>query len=618
MVRRWWRAAAPAAAVLLSLPACALAQAGSQPGPVPSWQMRVAPFPVTAADGSAVAHPFLGGFDVPRPQLVDIDRDGDLDLFVQERSGQLIHFERDGGAWHWRTDRFQDLDIGEWFRFVDLDGDGDVDLLAERPYSYVRAWRNEAASGMARFVEAADSLRGADGTPVFADRQNILNRADIDCNGRLDLFLGRVTGTVDRFEAEPTLGADGLPRFRLVTERWEGIEIIGPVPGQPGAGFTPGPTLHGANTMAFGDPDGDGDLDLFWGDFFEQGLLLIRNDGGCPHFSLRGTPERFPAGDPILTTGYNAPAPGDVDGDGDMDLILGVIGGAFNPARSASENLYLLEQGPDGFRVVTSRLVAMIDVGSESVPALADLDGDGDLDLLVGNKVASDGSGGSQVTRFENTGTPTSPAFAERSPVPLADEYHLAPTVADLDGDGLPDLVVGTWRDVVQWWRNTGTRTAPEWTLADSALVTITRGSNTVPALADLDGDGDLDLLVGESSGQLNLYRNAGTRTAPRFELVSDTFGGIDPGRRSAPALADLDGDGKPDLLLGAEEGFLELWRNVTAGGEIRFVRDERFPWRGDGNVTPTLGDLDDDGDLDLITGSASGGLRYFEAVGTP
>src|SRR5690606_10643895 len=133
----------------------------------------------------------LGGFDVPRPQLVDIDGDGDLDLFLQERSGELVFFEREGDRWTWRTDQFQDLDVGEWFRFVDLDGDGLWDLLGETRYSHVRAWRNTGTRSEPRLVLAADSLRDADGRAIFADRQNILNLADIDCNGRLDLFIGR-------------------------------------------------------------------------------------------------------------------------------------------------------------------------------------------------------------------------------------------------------------------------------------------------------------------------------------------------------------------------------------------------------------------------------------------
>ncbi len=609
------------ATTLLFLPACAFAQAGSQAAtPSPGWVARVAPFPVTLADGTAAPQPFLGGFDVPRPQLADIDGDGDLDLFVQERSGEVAFYQREDGHWTWRTDRYQDLDIGEWFRFVDLDGDGDLDLLSELPYSYVRAWLNTGTRTAPRFVAAADSLRAADGTALFADRQNILNLTDIDCNGRLDLFLGRVTGTVDRYEAEPGLDAAGLPRFRLVTEEWEGIRITGPIPGQPMPN-TPGGSMHGANTMAFGDIDGDGDQDLFWGDFFEEGVLLIANTGGCPTFSLRSTPTRFPLADPLLTTGYNAPTTGDVDGDGRLDLVVGVIGGAFGPSRSGVENLYLVTQpAPDSFVVVTSRLIPMIDVGSESAPALADIDGDGDLDLVVGSRIAPDDPSTSRLVLFENTGTVTAPALRERGPLPVGGDYHLSPAIVDLDGDGLLDLVLGTWRDVVQWWRNTGTATAPTWTLADSALVTITRGSNTVPALADLDGDGDLDMLVGESSGQLNLYRNTGSRTAPRFELESDTFGDIDAGRRSAPVLRDLDGDGRPDMLLGSEEGTVAAWRNVSEGTTIRFVPDPRLAAsvHVPGNATPALGDLDGDGDLDLVVGTTSGGLRYFEAGSRP
>jgi hypothetical protein len=588
-----------------------------------AFKARVAPFPVTDSSGTAYPQPFLGGYDVPRPQLLDIDGDGDLDLFVQERSGELTYFERESGRWTWRVDRFHDLDVGEWYRFVDLDGDGDWDLLGESRFSYIRAWRNVGSAKEPRFEMAADSLRGADGQPIFADRQNILNIADIDCNGRLDLFLGRVTGTIDRFEAEPGLGSDGLPRFRLLTQRWEGIEILGPVPGadQNGPGGSesgiPNGSRHGANTMAFGDADGDGDLDLYWGDFFEQGILLIRNDGGCPHFSLRGTPTRFPAENPLLTTGYNAPAPGDFDGDGDLDLILGVIGGAFSPARSGVDNLYLVEQhAPGQYRVVTSRVIPTVDVGSESVPTLADIDGDGDLDLLVGNKIDPADNRTSTITWFENTGSGTAPAFRDRGPLDVRGEFHLVPAVADLDGDGLLDLLLGNWRDRLQWWRNSGSATAPAWTLADSALVTITRGSNTAPALADLDGDGDLDLVIGEASGQLNLFRNIGTRTAPAFELVSDEFQRIDVGRRSVPLLADFDGDGKADLLLGSEDGTLQLWRNVTTGAEILFEPVAGFTLNSDAYSTPTAGDLDGDGDLDLVVGTVSGGLRYLEQTG--
>jgi hypothetical protein len=565
--------------------------------------------------GRVITEPFLGGFEVPRPQLVDIDGDGDLDLFVQERGNAVMFFEKVGGRFVWRTDHFQDLAVGEWYRFVDLDGDGVIDLLTESPTSFIRAWRNVGTKREARFTMAVDSLRDSDGVPLPADRQNILNLVDIDCNGRLDLFLGRVAGTVDRYEAIPGSATNGVPRFGLVTERFEGIEVTGPIPGQPPTSIEGKGSRHGANTLAFGDIDGDGDPDLFWGDYFEQGLLLFENRAsGCGTPDMRGEHRRFPFANPLLTSGYNAPAPGDLDGDGLLDVIVGVIGGAFSPARTSIDNLYHIRQTARGaFDVVTPRLIPTVDVGNESVPVLADLDGDGDLDLLVGNKIAPDADTTGTITWFENVGSRTAPSFRERGFLAMRGEYHYAPTVADLDGDGLPDLILGTWRDQVQWWRNTGTRTVPAWTMADSALITLTRGSNTAPALTDLDGDGDLDMIVGEASGQLNLYRNTGTRTAPRFELVSDTFQEIDVGRRSVPTFADLTGDGRPDLLLGSEDGDVQLWRNVSEGAVIRFERDTAFRLTADPYSAPTVGDLFGNGKLAMLVGANSGGVLYFE-----
>jgi uncharacterized protein (DUF2141 family) len=593
------------------------------PERLPTFVRRVAPFVVKNNKGVVIPEAFLGGFDVPRPQLVDIDGDGDLDLFVQERSAALMFFENVNGTFTWRSDRFLDVNVGEWYRFVDIDGDGLVDLLTESPTSYIRAWRNVGTRSAPAFRIAVDSLRDGNNAPIPADRQNILNAVDIDCNGRLDLFLGRVAGTVDRFEAVPGTEQNGVPRFALHTERFEGIEVLGPIPGQPGgpAGVSIDGrgSRHGANTLAFGDIDGDNDIDLLWGDYFEQGVLLFENHAtGCTTPVMRGhDPHRFPRSAPVLTSGYNAPTVGDIDGNGLPDLVIGVIGGAFTPRTTAIENLVLVSQRARGeFAVTTRRLINTIDVGSDAIPTLADLDGDGDLDLLVGNRIDVDSDTNGSITWFENVGTAKAPAFLERGSLPMRTEFHYAPTVADLDGDGLPDLLLGTWRDRVQFWKNTGTRQAPSWTLADSALIVLTRGSNNTPAFIDVDGDGDLDLFVGEASGQLNFYRNIGTRTAPQFALVSDVFQDIDIGRRSTPSFADIDGDGKTDLLLGSEDGGIRLWRNVSNGTTVAFSPVENFVLPSGAYSSVTVGDLDGDGDLDVIVGTMSGGLLYFENTG--
>lgn len=567
-------------------------------------------FDVRDEQGVRYAHPFLGGLNVPRPQLVDIDADGDLDLFVQERGGEVMFFEQVGTPreprYRWRTDSYGDIDVGEWYRFADIDADGDPDLLSERPFSYISYWRNEGTPQAARFVLAADTLRDLAGKALFSDRQNIPNVSDLDCDGRLDLFIGRLIGTITRYEAEG-VDANRVPRFRHLTDTFEGISIVANLEG----------SLHGANTLALVDIDGDNDLDLFWGDFFEQGLLFIENAGSCTSPRLNGDPVQFPVGDPVLTSGYNAMAFGDVDHDGNLDLLLGVLGGAFNPNLTTADNLYFLHQQPAGrFTVESRRYLSTIDVGSESIPQLVDLDGDGDLDLLLANKIDPANLQSSRIYRFENIGSRTEPVFQKRGYLPIEGSYHYAPALGDLDGDGDLDMMLGSWRSTVAYYRNSGSRQDPAFELVHPAMVKLTRGSNGTPALVDIDADGDLDLFVGEASGTLNFYRNTGSSRKPIFTLVSDTYQDIDVGRRSFPAFVDLDGDGDQDLVAGTESDGLRVYRNEGTPTEPRFEQDGTLPVRAFALAAPAFGDLDADGDLDVMVGGIGGGVSYFEATG--
>ena len=584
------------------------------------FERDVYAFEVLDVDGNPYEHPFLGGLNLPRPQLADIDDDGDLDLFVQEYSGDVMFFEQTGTPaeprYEWRSDAYQGADVGEWYLFVDLDEDGDLDLLGEERFSLVRMYRNEGDRTTPRFELLAERLMDDKGEPLFADRQNIPKVADLDCDGRLDFMVGRIEGTITRHEMT---GVDdrGAPVFRHLEDRFQGIEIIGQVLGGPTPGTAGGGsrrTLHGANTMAFVDFDGDGDLDLFWGDFFEPGLLLIENRGSCRTPSLRSEPIPFPPNDPVKTSGYNAPSFGDLDGDGDLDLLVGVLGGAFNPNNTTIDNLlYLNRTGARRLELRTRRFLTQVDVGSESFPAFADIDGDGDLDLFLGNKIEPGDTRAGRLFFFENIGDATQPRLQLRGPIEqFVGAYHYAPAFGDLDDDGDLDILMGTWGDELQLVRNEGSAAEPSWVVEDPQVVKLTRGRNAVPTLGDIDADGDLDLFVGESSGELNFYRNVGSATEPQYELIDDKFGGIDVGRRSAPTLTDLDADGDLDLVIGSEAEGLALFRNLGTPEAPRFEADDSFDPAVHPFATPAFADLDGDGTLDLFVGGVGGGVEAY------
>jgi hypothetical protein len=433
-------------------------------------------------------------------------------------------------------------------------------------------------------VVTADTVRDVQGQAIYADRQNIAQFADIDCNDKLDLLLGRVDGTITRYELTG-LEASGTPRFQLLTERFEDIQIIGQRQ----------PSMHGANTMSVFDVDSDGDPDILWGDFFEPGLLWLRNEGTCAHFDFHGERIPFPPGAPLETSGYNAPAAGDLTRDGRLDLVVGVLGGAFNPNKTSTANLYQLDQtAPNVWRIATSHVLDGIDLGAESIPAFGDIDGDGDQDLVVGTKIEPDNPRTGGLYWFENVGTVTAPALRLRGHLAVLPAFHLAPALGDLDGDGRPDLVLGQFQDPIAWYRNSGTGGAgaggARFALVDSAVVRLPRGSNGVPELHDIDKDGDLDLLVGDAGGRIAFFRNDGSKQVPRFVLASDDYLGRRVGRRIVPRfLNDV-------LIVGTERGGIDSTLGI------------RLPVYS----APAFASLWGSG-IDMFVGGAGGGLQYFQ-----
>ncbi len=599
---------------------------GTEGASAQSFEQRVAPFPVRDTTGSAYEFPFLGGLNTPRPQLVDLDGDGDLDLFLQERRNRLIHFENTGTptvpTFEWRTDHFRDLKIGAWFRFGDLNGDGIVDLLTEEPISTIRYYRNDGTAETPEFVRAEGPLRRADGDPIPADRQNIPLLASLDCTGPPDLLLGDLDGHLRYYEYTGTRG-DGIPDFQKVADEYQDV-CVGPqsicgsqsqsLRGLGSAG------RHGANALSVGDLGGDGDPDLLWGDFFSQSLYFIENTGSCDAPSLQRVADTYPPSAPVQTSGYNVPHLADLDADGNLDLLVGVLGGSGAGSNAVENLLYLENEGTDAqpsFTLRTRQFLSSLDVGGVSAPALVDLDDDGDRDLVVGNN-QEPGQRSARLHFFENVGTATNPAFRHRvSPLlPDPDDgFNFVPAFADIDADDDPDLFLGTFSGTVRFYRNTGTAASPQFERVPDGDVELQQGNYATPALVDIDADGDQDLFVGSSSaeGTVSFYRNEGTPQAPDFTFVTDTYSDIRAERsRTHPAFADRDGDGAPDLYLGTNAG-IAVYDNTGTPQAAAFETPPdslKLPFRP--LAAPALADVDGDDRTDLMTGGDGGGVKYF------
>ncbi len=262
-----------------------------------------------------------------------------------------------------------------------------------------------------------------------------------------------------------------------------------------------------------------------------------------------------------------------------------------------------------------------IDVGGYSTPILADIDGDGDLDLVVGERNGT-------LKYYQNTGTTSSPAYEAKTggnnPFNGIDVGgYSSPTLADIDGDGDLDLVVGENNGTLKYYQNTSSTSNPAYeakTGDSNPFNGIDVGYSSSPTLADIDGDGDLDLVVGENYGTLKYYQNTGTTSNPAYEAKTgddNPFNGIDVGYSSKPTLADIDGDGDLDLVVGEFSGTLKYYQNTgtTSNPAYEAKTGDDNPFNGidvGDSSRPTLADIDGDGDLDLVVGEADGTLKYY------
>jgi len=488
----------------------------------------------------------------------------------------------------------------------------------------------------------------------------VFSSVDLDSDGLEDLFV--YDRSNNRSMAFINTGVGGIDSYRYAPEIAAQL-----------------PALRG--WALFYDYNCDGKADLFTTGIANNGIMQFRNDSqpGSVLFTVvdsmmmadyGGGP---PAG--IFASGFLMPHFNDIDGDGDMD-VLGqqfFCVGTFAYYRNLSMdnygvcdslNKHVLQTYAWGNFTLRSGTYNNVAVGQyhiscfQAVPPegmfgyelalqddtyagiyTLDIDDDGDMEALIGDSGARNSllviNGGTSVSADMDSQDTLFPAYD----TPIRMNAFTTHAFIDADHDGIKDLIVGhnefENKRGTLFYKNTGTNNLPVFDFVKDGFLQddmIDVGEGAVPVFFDADADGLLDLIIGnvksaDTSGVenhgLTYYRNTGTTTDPAFELITEDYAGLSGYPLTGPlvpAFGDLDGDGDSDMLIGWQSGELYRFENTAGIGmpaSFSFVAASYFGIDVGNFSFPQLVDLNRDGKTDLVIGKKSGVIAYYENVGS-
>lgn len=253
-----------------------------------------------------------------------------------------------------------------------------------------------------------------------------------------------------------------------------------------------------------------------------------------------------------------------------------------------------------------------------SAPTLGDLDGDGDLDMLSGDEAGN-------ILYFLNIGSTAAPAFVqqtgENNPFAsvAAASGKSGPGLVDFNGDDLLDLFIGDEDGGFSYWENTGDANNPAYTQQTLPTGLVDIGNRSQPVFADMDGDEDYDMISGEFNGTIFYFLNNGDGTFTQVSGGANPFSTISLGAETLtkPALGDLDFDGDYDIVLGSADGTLLYYENTGDANTPTFMQltGSDSPLDGfDANneSAPALADITEGNGLDIVSGNTDGNYFYY------
>ena len=596
-------------------------------------------------DGNMLAMPWAGGLNSAQINRIDLNQDGKKDLVVFDRaSNKLSTFLNQSNQYlyHPEYESLFPSGIAKWMLLRDYNCDGLEDIFVPNSNG-IAVYKNTTQPGgnlsweKLKFYAAPSPLappgtpgvfteiiltQGFSKTNIFPGTNDIPTITDMDGDGDLDIinmrFVSPGTAEYHKNMSIENYGKCDSLEFVRTTQRWGDWEecscnnfAFGQTCAQSG-----GKTNHNVGKAVLAiDTDGDGNKDLLFSEEDCPSLFLLRNEGSTEVADMNSAVP-FPLSKPVFMPSFPAAFYEDVDFDGVPDLIA-------SPARYARTSLNNsfrksiwfykntgTAQNPN-FTFVKDNFLqeGMIEVGDYAFPAFTDYDGDGDQDLFIGNYGNEDFRG--VIAFYENVGTPESASFKlvtqDYLQLSLLSRYNMKPQFIDIDSDGnmdltfllseamnfnvgttenilledvdqdgIVDLLVGTATGALEYWRNAGPKGSFNFALENAAFMnlgsSLTR-TNINASVADMDNDGRQDLIIGDQSGRLTIYGDyRGTINSPQpathliYDSFSESYFDKNLGARIKPVAINLFNSNKPAIALGTVSGGMLILKND--GGE--------------------------------------------------
>lgn len=270
----------------------------------------------------------------------------------------------------------------------------------------------------------------------------------------------------------------------------------------------------------------------------------------------------------------------------------------------------------------------MLDFGSGAYPVFFDYNNDGLQDLIVANDGIYDVNQSKQIGKVAlllNTGTSTNPSFnLENTDMDTLSQYNIVsmkPTFGDLDNDGDDDMLIGAFNGQVHYFKNIAAiGNKANFEIETPIYQSIDVGANSAPVLFDIDNDGLLDLIIGEQDGNLNYFKNTGSASAPIFTLQSNSFGNVNvsDGFLSGYSVPFLYKNGtNTELLVGCANGSIHHFTNIDGNLNGTFTEDNgAFDNIQTGiQSSAALAKITGDDKYFLVAGNKAGGLQLFSEI---